>query len=85
MNERLTALQMAVLEFERDRWKHLGARDEAIRVWFGTTPTTYHEVLLQALRSPAAEVYDPALVRRLRRRLEQLRAQRPNRTRGATA
>lgn len=75
-SEPLTALQMAVLEFERHWWKYPGAKDSAVRDWFGLAPARYSQVLVTLLDLPAAEVYDPELVRRLRRLRDQRAAAR---------
>lgn len=73
--EPLTEQQMAILEFERAtaeemaaRWRRYpGERDTAIRDWFGVTASVYFQRLNHILDLPAAEVYDPTTVRRLRR------------------
>lgn len=88
--EPLPANQMAVLEFERltatemeRRWaRYPGERDQAIRAWFGINSTTYFQRLNRILDLPAAEVYDPATVRRLRRLREARQVARSSRRLG---
>jgi hypothetical protein len=63
----LAARERAVLDFEVRRWKHAGAKEEAIRAGFGLSPTAYYQILNALLDDPAALAYKPALVTRLRR------------------
>lgn len=69
----LPAAYLEVLEFERS-WPTTsstdGRRDALILQRFGWNRTRYHAVLVHTLRQPAAEAYDPALVRRLRRLID---------------
>jgi hypothetical protein len=65
-----------MLAFERQWWKHAGAKEQAIRDTFGLSATRYYQVLNALLEDPAALAHDPVLVRRLRR----LRASRTRRT-----
>lgn len=64
-----------ILEFERLRWKHAGAKEEAIRDRFDMSSTRYSQVLLHLISQPAALEYDAQLVNRLLR----LRARRRQR------
>ena len=68
----LTRREHEVLAFERQWWRHAGAKEQAIRELFDLSPTRYYQVLNSLLDSPAALAHDPMLVKRLRR----LRAQR---------
>ena len=61
-----------LLEFERQWWKHAGAKEQAIRDEFGCSATTYYARVNRLIDDPAALAEDPILVNRLRR----LRAQR---------
>jgi hypothetical protein len=70
--------QRAILDFERQWWKHAGAKEQAIRERFGLSPTRYYQLLNALLDSPDALAYDAVTVGRLRR----LRATRTRR-RGA--
>lgn len=65
-----------ILAFERQWWRHAGAKEQAIRDVFGLSATRYYQVLNRLLDQPAALAHDPVLVNRLRR----LRASR-NRSR----
>lgn len=66
----LGARERAVLEFERRRWKHAGAKEEAIRAELGLSPTNYFQILNALLDEPDALAYNPTLVGALRRRRE---------------
>jgi len=65
-----------ILAFERQWWKHAGAKEQAIRDTFGLSATRYYQVLNALLEDPAALAHDPVLVQRLRR----LRASRSRRS-----
>lgn len=56
-----------ILDFERQWWKHAGAKEDAIRELFGMSGTEYYQVLNALIDSPAALAYDAMLVKRLRR------------------
>ena len=66
--EHLTDRQLQMLAFERQWWKHAGARDTAVRELFGCTPGRYRAELNDLIDSPAARVHDPLVVKRLQRR-----------------
>lgn len=72
----LTPLDRAVLDFEHNWWQHQGAKDEAITVTFGMTPTRYYMQLNALLDRPEALQHDPPLLNRLRRLREHRRARR---------
>jgi hypothetical protein len=63
----LTERDARILAFERQWWRHAGAKEEAIRADFGLSAARYYQVLNALLDSPAAIVHDPMLVKRLRR------------------
>src|SRR5690554_916818 len=63
----LTDQQRQILAFERQWWKHAGAKEQAIRDLFGVSATRYYQLLNGLLDEPAALAYDPVLVKRLRR------------------
>lgn len=69
---------LQILDFERQWWKHAGAKEQAIRERFGLSATRYYQVLNALLDTPAALAHDPMLVGRLRR----LRASRSRRSSG---
>lgn len=56
-----------ILEFERQWWKHAGAKEEAIRAQFGLSAARYYQLLNAALDDPGSLVLDPMLVKRLQR------------------
>lgn len=56
-----------ILDFEREAWKLSVTKERAIRERFGFSPSRYHQVLHRIIDRPEALVYDPMLVRRLRR------------------
>jgi Protein of unknown function (DUF3263) len=68
-----------VLAFERQWWRHAGAKEEAIRREFGVGPTAYYQLLSRLIDDPAAIAHDPMLVKRLQRQ----RASRRRRRSGA--
>jgi hypothetical protein len=63
----LTDRDRQVLAFERQWWKHAGAKEQAIRDLFGVSATRYYQLLNALLDNPAALGHDPVLVQRLRR------------------
>lgn len=63
----LAEREQRILAFERQWWRHAGAKEEAIRAEFGLSAARYYQVLNALLDSPAALVSDPMLVKRLRR------------------
>jgi len=82
MIEELSPRDKCILEFERLHWKHRGAKDTAILVLFGLSFIAYGQILWSIVDRPAAEEYDPELVRRLRRLRDARRADRPSRAIG---
>jgi hypothetical protein len=73
----LTDRERDILDFEKQWWRHAGAKEQAIRDRFELSSTRYYQVLNALLERPAALAYDPALVQRLRR----VRASRSRRSR----
>ncbi|CAN5125714.1 hypothetical protein BH09ACT3_BH09ACT3_05300 [soil metagenome] len=63
----LSDFDQRVLAFERQWWKHAGAKEDAIRAEFGLSTARYYQVLNAVLDLPAALVFDPMLVKRLQR------------------
>jgi hypothetical protein len=59
--------QLRILAFERQWWRHAGAKEQAIRDTFDLSATRYYQLLNALLEHPAALAHDPMLVRRLRR------------------
>jgi hypothetical protein len=56
-----------LLDFEREAWKLRMSKERAIRERFGFSAARYHQLLNRAIDRPESIVYDPMLVRRLRR------------------
>lgn len=73
----LTDLERDVLSFERQRWKHAGAKQAAVRERVGLSSTRYHKLLNALLDRTEALEHDPLLVHRLRSRREQRYATLP--------
>lgn len=63
----LPALQLRILDFEREWWRHAGAKEDAIRTEFSLTAARYYQLLNAVIDTPAAVRHDPMLVRRLLR------------------
>lgn len=63
----LTDVDLAMLDFEHQRFLYAGIRDQAIRDQFDLTPTQYAQRLNALLDDPEALRHAPTLVRRLRR------------------
>jgi hypothetical protein len=63
----LAERERAILDFEKQWWRHAGAKEQAVRDTFSLSPTRYYQLLNALLERPAALAYDPALVKRLRR------------------
>lgn len=66
MTTELTRAQMEILEFERATWRYLGRREAVIRERFGHSAVRHNQIVFHLIDQPAAEAYDPALVRRLK-------------------
>jgi hypothetical protein len=56
-----------MLAFERQWWKHAGAKEQAIRETFEVSSTRYYQLLNKLLDDPRALAFDAPLVNRLRR------------------
>lgn len=63
----LTDRERQILAFERQWWKHAGAKEQAIRDTFGLSATRYYQLLNNLLDKPAALAVEPQIVARLRR------------------
>ena len=66
----------AVLEFERSWWTEPGSKEVAVRARLGLSAARYRQVLAALMDSDEAEAFDPLVIRRLRRRRQQLRRAR---------
>jgi hypothetical protein len=65
--EALDDRERAILDFERQWWKHAGAKEDAIRSEFALSSARYYQVLGALIDRREALVYDPMLVKRLQR------------------
>ena len=63
----LSERDRAILDFERTWWTEPGSKESAIRSRFDLSATRYYQVLGALLESTEADIYDPLVVRRLRR------------------
>ncbi len=63
----LSRREFDVLQFERQWWKHAGAKEDAIKELFSMSATRYYQVLNALVDRPEALAADPMLVKRLRR------------------
>jgi Protein of unknown function (DUF3263) len=72
----LGARDRDLLDFEREAWKLRMPKERAIRERFGFSAARYHQLLNRAIDRPEALVYDPMLVRRLRRLRDSRRRKR---------
>jgi hypothetical protein len=74
--------ERSILAFERQWWRHAGAKEEAIRRTFGVGPTAYYQLLSCLIDDPAALAHDPMLVKRLQRQRAARRRRRASRRLG---
>ncbi len=65
--DRLSARDRAVLDFERQWWRYVGAKEQSVREQFDMSSTRYYQLLNALIDRPEALAYDPMLVKRLRR------------------
>jgi len=72
----------AILAFERQWWKYSGAKEQAIRELFDMSSTRYYQVLNALIDRNEALLYDPMLVKRLRRMRAERQRQRSARRLG---
>jgi Protein of unknown function (DUF3263) len=73
---RLSDADVAILDFEREWWRHRSPKDRAVRERLGLSGTRYHQLLNSLIDRPDALAYDPMLVGRLRRLREARRRAR---------
>ncbi|SEB98083.1 Protein of unknown function [Paramicrobacterium humi] len=76
----LSERDIAILDFERQWWKHAGTKEEAIRARFALSSARYYQLLAALIKRPAALKHDPMLVKRLQRVRDQRMAARVRRT-----
>ena len=77
----LSERDLRVLAFERQWWRHAGAKEQAIREDFGLSSARYYQILAALIDSPAALAHDPMLVKRLQRVRESRAVSRAERAR----
>ncbi|WP_426624960.1 DUF3263 domain-containing protein [Leifsonia sp. McL0607] len=75
----LTDREAAILAFERQWWRHAGAKEQAIREEFGLSAARYYQLLGALIDRPEALRHDPMLVKRLLRLRETRLAARRSR------
>ena len=63
----LTALERSILAFERQWWRHAGAKESAIKETFGLAPAAYYQLLSVLIDNEVAYELEPMLIKRLRR------------------
>jgi hypothetical protein len=63
----LTRREREILAFERQWWKHAGAKEQAVKDLFAMSTTRYYQVLNALIDRPESLAADPMLVKRLRR------------------
>lgn len=63
----MTGDDKQLLYFEREHPTPGGVKDQAIRAQFDISPTLYHQRLMALLDDPDAYLFDPQLIKRLRR------------------
>jgi hypothetical protein len=63
--DELSERDIRILEFERTWWRHVGAKEDAIRAEFALSAARYYQLLNAVIDLPAAVRHDPMLVRRL--------------------
>ncbi len=81
----LTERDRTILDIEARWWTGGGSRAALVREHLGLSMTRYHEILDLLVDDPAAEAYDPLLVRRLRRHRDRRRRARRNPTLAETS
>ena len=63
----LTDRDLAILAFEGEWFRRVGAKEEAIRADLGISPARYYQLLGRLIDSAEAQQHDAMLVKRLRR------------------
>lgn len=69
----------AILDFEGEWRRHVGAKEEAIRADLGMSPARYYQLLARLIDTAEAQEHDPMLVKRLRRVRDERMRHRLNR------
>jgi hypothetical protein len=63
----LSELEIKLLEFESNWWRHAGSKESAIKELFNLTPPAYYQLLNNLIDRQEALMAQPILVKRLRR------------------
>ena len=63
----LSELEIKLLEFENNWWRHSGSKESAIKELFNLTPPAYYQLLNNLIDRQEALLAQPILVKRLRR------------------
>lgn len=74
--DQLTETETQILDFENSWWQSGAAKECEIRERFGLSATIYYQKLGRLIERPAALVYQPLLVKRLRRLRDQRQRER---------
>ena len=63
----LSELEIKLLEFESNWWRHAGSKESAVKELFNLTPPAYYQLLNNLIDRQEALLAQPILVKRLRR------------------
>ncbi len=63
----LSELEIKLLEFESNWWRHAGSKESAVKELFNLTPPAYYQLLNNLIDRQEALMAQPILVKRLRR------------------
>ena len=63
----LSVLELSILAFERQWWRHAGAKESAIKENFNLAPAAYYQLLSILIDNEVAYELEPLLIKRLRR------------------
>lgn len=74
MNDDLTDVERAMLDFAKIPWRYKGQQEDAIREQFGISPTRFWQQVAALVDRPEALAYDPVTVHRLQRLFSRSRA-----------
>ena len=72
----LSELEIKLLDFERNWWRHAGSKESSIKELFNLTPPAYYQMLNNLIDREDALLAEPILVKRLRRLRESRTAAR---------
>lgn len=72
----LSELDRSILDFERISATAPGRKSDAIKAVLGISSGAYYRLLRELIPTDIAYAYDPLLIKRLRRRVDQRRRER---------